>query len=62
VLPMFRKCFVTKIKPSDGNSQNLLWLRRKILKIFVTLGLKFLILLLLRLKEVFETDILKDWH
>ena len=39
-----------------GNSQNFL---KRILKIFVTLGLK--ILIVLRLKQVFETDILKCW-
>jgi len=42
--------------PLGGNSQNFF---RIILKNFVTLSRK--ILLLLRLKEVFETDILKCW-
>ncbi len=39
-----------------GNSQKFL---RRILKIFVFLSFK--ILILLRFKEVFETDILKFW-
>ncbi len=46
----------TNGKAQGGNSQNFL---SRILKIFVTLGLK--ILILSRLKEVFEREILKCW-
>jgi len=51
--PERHKPYLSKIG-HGGNSQNFLW---KILKIFLTLGLKILILLIL--KEVFETDILQ---